>query len=94
MDIITSKEAIQKTTNAVSEQVEQTLQKLLPIINEKIEAACANARFQTDVDISKYQHLHVLGERVCAELRRLGYKCQLIDEYETGRYILAISWAG
>ena len=94
MDIITSKEAIQKTNNAISEQVAQTIEKLLPIINEKIEAACATARFQTDVDVTKYQHTDVLGARICAELERLGYKCRLIDEYESGRYVLAISWAG
>ena len=92
MDIITSKEAIQKTNKAISEHVERSIERLIPSINEAIEAACANTRYQTAVDVTKYQHLEVLFDRICTKLEPLGYKCRLVDEYESGRYLLAISW--
>lgn len=92
MDIITSKEAIQKTTNAIAAYVEQAIERLIPSINESIEAACANTRYQTAIDVTKHQHLEFLYERICARLEPLGYKCRLVDDYESGRSLLAISW--
>lgn len=90
--IIPAKVASEKSYKSVGVEVQKAVEELIPVINKSIEHACIAASYDTEIDLTKYNHITLIADTLIAKLKAAGYIAKLVDAEPRG-YYLHIRWS-
>ena len=88
---ISAKTASELSGKAVNRAVEVLVAELIPVVNRAVETSCSSGRYYAEIDLTKYDHLTSVYDKLSKELVAAGYKTKLVDDDCRG-YYLYITW--
>ena len=92
LKIMDKAEAIKLSDVSINAAVDKSVKELIPEINKRIRAACLDARYETEIDLSKVPHTELVVHKLTELLKKEQYRVTEPDYDDYRGCWLHISW--